>query len=323
MYAEYIWIDGNSRLRSKTRIVTPGDFPEWDYDGSSTNQATSLNSEIVLKPCAVFKDPFRSNGSLVLCATYDQNGHPLATNYRDWAVDIFNANLEEEPWYGIEQEYFLMDSTTNLPLGASENSRQGQYYCSVGSKNAFGRHIAEMHMQYCMYAGITVSGINAEVAPGQWEYQIGPCIGITASDQLWVARYILERITELGGVYICLSPKPFPQWNGSGCHTNVSTKKMREENGIVEIYRAVNALSITHEEHMNVYGVGNEKRMTGLHETSSMTSFSHGTSNRSASIRINHKTVKEGCGYFEDRRPSANMNPYLVTAKILETICTF
>jgi glutamine synthetase len=320
MYAEYIWIDGNSRLRSKTRVLPHGDLPDWDYDGSSTNQATSSNSEIVLKPCAVFKDPFRTNGSLVLCATYDQNGQPLASNFRDWAVKIFNKELEAEPWYGLEQEYFLMDSTTNLPLGSSENSRQGQYYCSVGSKNAFGRYITETHMDYCLKAGITISGMNSEVAPGQWEYQIGPCIGIVAADQLWVARYILERLTETAGVYICLSPKPFTQWNGSGCHTNVSTKKMRDENGMDEIHRAIEELSKKHDGHMCVYGIGNEKRLTGLHETSSMDKFTWGIANRNASIRINHKTVKDGCGYFEDRRPSANMNPYLVTAKIFETI---
>jgi len=320
MYAEYIWIDGNSRLRSKTRILPYGDLPDWDYDGSSTNQATSGNSEVVLKPCATFKDPFRTNGALVLCATYDQDGCPLTTNYRDWAVNIFNTNLEAEPWYGIEQEYFLLDNTTNLPIGSSETDVQGQYYCSVGSKNAIGRHIAETHMQCCLYAGISISGINAEVAPSQWEYQVGPCIGIAAADQLWVARYILERLTESYGVHICLDPKPFPQWNGSGCHTNFSTKQMREENGIDEIYKAIDFLSKNHEEHMCVYGEDNAKRLTGIHETSSMSSFSCGIANRNASVRINHKTIKDGHGYFEDRRPSANMNPYLVTAKLFETI---
>lgn len=328
-FVEYIWLGGDNELRSKTRVLhhsiySISDIPDWDYDGSSTKQAEGSTSEVIIKPCAIYKDPFRrlENGMLVLCSTYRPDGTPLSNNQREWANDIFNQKLEECPWYGLEQEYFLFDIDQNIPIGFPKMGMQGQYYCSIGSRNAFGRKIAEEHMMDCIYAGINISGINAEVAPGQWEYQVGPCTGIDAADQLWVARYILERITEQYGVYVCLEPKPLiGDWNGSGCHTNYSTKKMRDNNGITEIYKAIELLSDKHDEHMAVYGDGNEKRLTGIHETSSFYKFSWGKANRSASVRIGNKTINEGCGYFEDRRPSSNMDPYLVTAKIFETTC--
>ena len=327
MIAEYIWLGGDNELRSKTRVLKEnvwGDIskvPDWDYDGSSTKQADGSHSEVIIKPAAMFKDPFRGgNDILVLCSTYRTDGTPLSNNHRDWAKRIFDANLDEEPWYGLEQEYFLFDINTNLPIFFDEHGEQGQYYCSVGSQNAFGRNIAEEHMQACLKAGVNISGINAEVAPGQWEYQVGPCIGIDAADQLWIARYILERISEKYGVYVCLDPKPLKgDWNGSGCHTNYSTKAMRESGGLIAIYEAIDRLRENHDEHMKVYGKDNEMRLTGKHETSSFHKFTSGVANRNASVRIGNRTVKDGCGYFEDRRPSSNMDPYLVTAKIFET----
>lgn len=332
--AEYIWLGGENELRSKTRVViinssiNLSQFPDWDYDGSSTKQADGANSEVILKPCAIYKDPFRKletesgycKSYLVLCATYRNDGTPLPNNYRDSAVKIFNNGLDQEPWFGLEQEYFLFDNKTNFPVGFGTDVVQGQYYCSVGSKNAFCRNVAEQHMMACLYAGINISGINAEVAPGQWEYQVGPCIGIQAADQLWTARYILERITEEHGLHVVLDPKPFTYLNGSGCHTNFSTKKMREESGLYEIYNAIKLLKLKHEEHMEVYGKGNDMRLTGKHETSGYNTFTSGQADRGASIRIGNRTINEGCGYFEDRRPASNMNPYLVTAKIFETI---
>jgi glutamine synthetase len=325
-FVEYIWLGGENELRSKTRVLYKPvnslyDIPEWDYDGSSTKQAEGKYSEIILKPCAIYRDPYRIDTAfLVLCETY-LNDKPLSNNYREMAKNIFAQKLEEQPWYGLEQEYFLYDNDTNLPLGFPKNGKQGQYYCSVGIKNAFGRKIAEEHMLDCIFAGITISGINAEVAPGQWEYQIGPCTGIDAADQLWVARYILQRTTEKYGVYVCLDPKPLSGWNGSGCHTNFSTLKMREPGGLKEIYKAIDKLALVHNEHIALYGEDNEKRLTGLHETSSFTEFSWGKADRNASVRVGNKTIKDECGYFEDRRPSSNMNPYLVTSKIFQTVC--
>jgi len=337
---EYIWIDAKNELRSKTKVFDTfsnnnespklKDLPNWNYDGSSTNQATSEDSDVVLKPCAMFNDPFRKyNSYLVLCDTYTNDNKPLKTNNRYNANNIFNKKLEEYPWYGLEQEYFIIDPNVNKPLGFPQfgnPEEQGPYYCSIGVHNSFGRNIAEEHLESCIYAGIIISGINAEVCPGQWEFQIGPCEGIEAGDHLWVARYILVRIAEQYGYHIDFNPKPVKgEWNGSGCHTNYSTLNMRygtdKLSGEKFIDDAIDKLSKNHKEHMEVYGDGNEERMTGKLETSSYDTFSHGISNRGASIRKGYNTVKDKNGYFEDRRPSSNCDPYLVTSKIFETTC--
>ena len=327
---EYVWIDNNYNLRSKIKVMynecidSINNIPEWNYDGSSTNQSSGADSEVIIKPQRMFsskKDPFHI---LVLCDTYTPNGEILQTNNRYNATEIFNKKLEATPWFGMEQEYFIIDPMTNKPLGYDEKKTQGQYYCSVGTENAFGRKIAEEHMMECINYGVTISGINAEVAPGQWEYQIGPCEGIEIGDNLWIARYLLQKVAETHNVIINIDPKPLSgDWNGSGCHTNYSTKQMREgtqeHNGLHYINDAIEKLSKKHKEHMDVYGSGNEKRMTGEHETASYYTFTSGTANRGASIRIGNANVKNKKGYFEDRRPSSNCDPYLVTSKIFET----
>lgn len=337
--AEYIWIDRNGNLRSKSRYLKSffsefKDIPEWNFDGSSTGQASSEDSEIVIKPKAMFRDPFRVQyqtcdggrvypHKLILCDTYKPDGTPTKDNNRVWAKEIFDRAYEEEPWFGLEQEYFLMDPSTLKPLGfplEGEPKEQGQYYCSAGFENNFGREIAEEHLLACLTAGIKISGINSEVAPGQWEFQIGPCLGIEVGDHLWVARYLLQRIAEKHKVIVNFEPKPVKgDWNGSGCHTNYSTKNMRSPNGIKFIDEAILKLSKKHSEHMKLYGKGNDLRMTGKHETSLYDVFTDGIANRGASIRRGNETVKKGCGYFEDRRPSSNCDPYLVTGIIFKT----
>ena len=343
--AEYIWIDGYGNLRSKARTLSRDSdsppwndisyIPEWNYDGSSTKQADGDDSEILIKPCAIYKCPFRIHKEesytniLVLCDTYKPNGDPHSTNNRYLAKEIFDKNIHEKPWYGLEQEYFLINKNTNLPLGMKKDYdntlEQGHYYCGVGSKNSYGRNIIDQHYEACLFAGLKVSGVNAEVAPGQWEYQIGPVEGIEAADQLYIARYIMERITENYDVIISIHPKPIPgHWNGSGCHTNFSTEKMRQYNsqcnGLDNIHAAIKKLSSKHKEHMIVYGKDNQLRMTGKCETASYDQFSYGVGDRGASIRIPNSTYNDKCGYFEDRRPSSNMDPYLVTSIILKTI---
>ena len=334
--AEYVWLGGNGELRSKARTLDVDNtgilqqLPEWNYDGSSTGQASGNDSEVVIKPCNVYKCPFRKdNNILVMCDTYKPDGEPLKDNNRHWAKKLFDQKLDEMPWYGIEQEFFLIDNDTDKPVGFKKNNTQGQYYCSVGSNNAFCRQIVDMHYEYCLYAGLNISGVNAEVAPGQWEYQIGPVEGINAGDELYIARYIIHRICEKYNISVNIEPKPLKgDWNGSGCHTNYSTKSMREgtrdsteteKSGLDYINEAVQKLSLKHNEHMKVYGTGNELRMTGKHETASYDTFTSGVANRGASIRIPNTTKKDNKGYFEDRRPSSNMDPYLVTGIIFQT----
>ena len=335
---EYIWIGGNYELRSKIRYIRrihicDQDLLEklvWTFDGSSTEQAETKNSEIILKPVRLFKNPLlhfdNKISFIVLCETYHANGAPAPCNHRHDADEMFDLNIDLEPWFGMEQEYFIFDPKTNLPIGYSEDKTQGQFYCSVGTENAFGRKISEEHLRACINCAINISGSNAEVAPGQWEFQIGICEGIEAGDHLIVARYLLIKIAEKHSMTINFDPKPIKgNWNGSGCHANFSTIPMRDgtkkHNGIYYINEAIKLLSMKHDKHMAVYGAGNEERMTGESETSSFTKFTSGIADRSASIRITNQTVNDKCGYFEDRRPSSNCDPYLVTSHIFETTC--
>ncbi|CAI0443591.1 unnamed protein product [Linum tenue] len=311
--AEYIWVGGSGMdLRSKARtlpkpVTKPSELPKWNYDGSSTNQAPGDDSEVILYPQAIFKDPFRKgNNILVMCDTYTPAGEPIPTNKRAAAAKIFShPDVEAEvPWYGIEQEYTLL-TRSNWPLGWPAGGfpgPQGPYYCGIGADKAFGRDIVDSHYKACLYAGINISGINGEVMPGQWEFQVGPSVGISAGDEVWVARYILEG-----------------DWNGAGAHTNYSTKSMREDGGIDVIKAAIKKLEARHSEHIAAYGEGNERRLTGHHETANINKFTWGVANRGASVRIGRDTEKDGKGYFEDRRPASNMDPYVVTSMIAET----
>lgn len=337
---EYVWLDAEKKFRSKSRTleVTGNDdlevrnLPHWTYDGSSTGQASGKNSEIVLKPVRLFNCPFRGNNAfLILCDTYSSAGEPTESNTRSQANAVFETGLEEEPWFGLEQEYFMFDKNTGKPVGWPRDGfpeGQGKYYCGVGSGRVFGRKVADLHYKLCLGAGVNVGGINAEVAPGQWEFQVGPCTGIEAGDHMLMARYILERVAELSNTEINYDPKPFPgDWNGSGCHTNFSTLNMRrgtsQKTGLDYINDAVSALGTNHKQHMLVYGQGNDRRMTGRHETASFDTFTSGVADRGASVRIPLDTYKDKKGYFEDRRPASNCDPYSVTSQIFETVLTY
>jgi glutamine synthetase len=272
----------------------------------------------------------------VLCSAYTPKGEPIPTNTRHNAAKIFAQKPELEPWFGIEQEYVMFKDGTPLgwPKGAARGTvknpafqigypgPQGPFYCSAGADVAFGREIVEEHLFKCLYMGIQVSGTNAEVMPGSWEYQVGPAIGISAADQHVMSRFILARVCEKYGVVVTYEPKPVPgDWNGSGAHTNFSSKPMREEGGLDKaILPAVEKLGKRHKEHIAAYGTGNEARLTGAHETASMEKFSWGIANRGASIRVGNDTAEKKKGYLEDRRPAANMDPYIVTSMIYETI---
>lgn len=324
---EYIWMGGRNEIRSKTRVFNsflPFDVNymlEWNYDGSSTWQADSNgDTEIILKPCAIFLDPFRviedSACYLVLCDTYKSNGEPTTTNHRQKANILFENLFEEEPWFGLEQEYFFSHYGKSIVL----NNGEGYHYCGT-TQRVNERIIVEKHLQMCIKAGIKISGMNAEVAKGQWEFQIGPCEGIQAGDHLIVARYILERLSEQIECSINYYPKPKTDINGSGCHINFSTFSSRCENGIEFIHKYIEKLEKKHQEHISVYGEDNHLRLTGLHETSGIDKFSWGVGTRNTSIRIPNKTSKDKRGYFEDRRPAANIDPYLATYTLFKNCC--
>ncbi|CAG0893476.1 unnamed protein product [Cyprideis torosa] len=331
----YVWVDGTGEgLRSKTRTLRfnpkkPSELPIWNFDGSSTGQADGHNSDIYLYPKAIYPDPFRlGDNKLVICETFTHDKKPTATNRRSLCNEVMEKAKDEKPWFGIEQEYTLLDQDLH-PFGWPKNGfpgPQGPYYCGVGSNKVYGRDVVESHYRACLYSGIEISGTNAEVMPAQWEFQVGPCEGIAMGDDLWMARYLLHRVAEDFGIVISFDPKPIPgDWNGAGAHCNFSTLNMRKEGGIKYIEEAMPKLEKRHKYHIQSYdpkgGKDNERRLTGLHETSSIDTFNYGVANRGSSIRIPRQCFEEGKGYLEDRRPSSNCDPYDVTRAIVETVC--
>ena len=345
--AEYNWIDANLNLRSKTKIfpfiqttetkLTPinintslkiSTFPEWNFDGSSTGQSQTNSSDLILRPISYILNPFIEASDMifghyyyiVLCEVVDSPSN----NYQK-LLSICNATSEHVSWFGIEQEYIFLNKDGKLLGEELINTNQldyasNQHYCSVGTGKAIGRQIANLHMKRCLQAGIRICGINSEVTPSQWEFQIGPSNSMDVCNDLWFARYLLIRIAEEFDVCVSFHPKPFSHLNGSGAHTNFSTLKMRSENGITYIHKAIEKLSKKHKEHIAVYGEHNNLRLTGKNETANIETFSYGNCDRGSSIRIPVNVVKDGKGYLEDRRPAANCDPYLVVAAILKTV---
>lgn len=325
--AEYLWIDGTqptARLRSKTKILRDGEEPGiWGFDGSSTNQATGDKSDCVLRPVFSCPDPIRGGDNLLVLAEVllpDFTPHP--SNTRAVLQPVAEKYAAHEPLFGIEQEYtFFKDGRPHgFPAGGFP-APQGFYYCGVGADEVYGREIVEEHLDACIAAGLSISGINAEVMPGQWEFQVGPLGPLAVADELWVARWLLYRIAEDHDVAATLDPKPVKgDWNGAGAHTNFSTKEMRE--GYDAVIKACEALGKRAMEHVENYGADIEHRLTGMHETAPWNEFSYGVSDRGASVRIPWQVAKDGKGYIEDRRPNANMDPYVVTRLIVETVCS-
>ena len=327
---EYIWLDGykpTQSLRSKTMVRkdfggTLEECPMWVFDGSSTEQAEGNASDCLLKPVMVIPDPDRKNSYLVMTEVLNADGSAHESNGRA-TIDV--SEDDEDFWFGFEQEYFLWDPTTDLPPGFPAGgypAPQGPYYCSVGAKNAYCRDLIEEHLDMCLEAGLNVEGINAEVAAGQWEFQIFAKSAKRAGDEIWLARYLLERTAEKYGLMIEYHPKPLgdTDWNGSGMHANFSNTAMREE-GKEEVFTKIcEEFGKNIERHMSVYGAHNEQRLTGKHETQSIDEFSYGVSDRGASIRIPVSTVEDGwIGRLEDRRPSSNGDPYKIAAAIVKT----
>ncbi len=329
---EYIWLDGYTptpNLRGKTQIKEYGRFPTledlplWGFDGSSTMQAEGSSSDCVLKPVRVFPDAARKDGVLVLCEVMMPDGEtPHPTNKRATILD------DDGAWFGFEQEYvFYKDGR---PLGFPADgypAPQGKYYTGVGyaQVGSISREIVEEHLDLCLAAGINHEGINAEVAKGQWEFQIFGKGSKKAADEMWMARYLLERLTEKYGVDVEYHCKPLgdTDWNGSGMHANFSTTYLREVGGEAYFLALMDAFEAACADHIAVYGPDNHMRLTGKHETQAIDQFSWGIADRVASIRVPHSFPRNGYkGYLEDRRPNSQGDPYQIASQILKTIAS-
>jgi glutamine synthetase len=326
--AEYIWVDGGEptkTLRSKTKVLpdNTAEMPDWVFDGSSTYQADGHKSDLILRPVFVCPDPIRGgNNKLVLNEVLNPDGTPHRSNTRAGLRAVVERNRQHDVWLGIEQEYTMFQK--GRPLGWPEGgypAPQGPFYCGVGADEVFGREVAEKHLDLALAAGLRIYGINAEVMPGQWEFQVGTGTALEVADHLQVARWLLFRVGEDFGVSMTLHPKPMRgDWNGAGAHTNFSTAQMRGPGGIEYIQAAMKKLQGRHDLHIANYGHGIEQRLTGRHETCSYREFKYGVSDRGASIRIPLHVANAGSGYFEDRRPCANVDPYVVSRLLMETV---
>lgn len=325
---EYVWTDGYNptpNFRSKTKVLEVSEdyhgeldlIPDWSFDGSSTLQAEGASSDCILKPVRVYKDPARLNGYLVLCEVYDANENPHCTNTRALFDDA------EDLWLGFEQEYVL--TVNDKPLGFPSTgypAPQGMYYCGVGYGNVVERELVEEHLDHCINCGINITGVNAEVMIGQWEYQVLGIGAKKAADDLMISRYLLQRTSEKYKCKVELHPKPVTgDWNGSGMHTNFSNEAMRTIGGREFMHEICETFGLTHDDHISGYGTGNDLRLTGQHETQHISEFSYGVSDRGASIRIPVSVpANDWKGYLEDRRPASNADPYQVVRLIIKTL---
>ena len=326
---DYIWFDGDEpvqNIRTKAQIVESdgfsgdvADVPVWGFDGSSTKQAEGHDSDCALQPVRLYEHPLHDDAYIVLCEVMHEDGTPHPTNTRARLTDD-----ADEFWFGFEQEYVLM-TTDDRPIGFPKGGYpepQGPYYCAVGAHNIAGRRVIEEHWQACRDAGVGVTGINSEVMLGQWEYQ---CFGKGAKracDDLVVSRFLMMLIAERYDMVFNIDPRPIRgDWNGSGMHANFSYDYLRDVGGRAYIEALCERFAPFHAAHIAVYGAGNERRLTGAHETASIDRFTFGPSDRAASIRIPIYTrSRDWKGYLEDRRPASDGDPYLITARIIETV---
>ena len=338
--AEYIWLDINSNFRSKTKIFSLDEgewwqlqsYPIWNYDGSSTGDIPENKqhaTECLLYPVAIYDDPFNINTDtrihmLVFCKnSYIINDketgvHPLMFN----KLEEMNTILEKEGYqFGFEQEFFLINPKTGRPFGITEPLAitQGDYYCGVGCFNVENRAFLADCQTKLLDAGIQLTGFNYEVAPSQAEFQVCD-YGLEACYQLLILRYILKRNGELHNIHVSYSNIIYRSnnINNSGCHINISNHKMRtgdeEKYGAEYILDKINELGDktpgSKEEFNNIFGNGNVERLTGELETSKWNHFDWGFGTRNTSIRIPIIVKKNNAGYFEDRRPGANIDPF-------------
>lgn len=334
---EYIWLDGyttpNLRCKSKyieTPIRTIEECPHWSFDGSSTKQAIGSDSDCVLRPVKLYKNPleqYHSESYLVLCEVENTDEIPHETNTRSKLRELVHEKEQHEMWFGIEQEYVFADTQSNRLSGWPKEGYplpQGEYYCGVGAQRAVLEHIVNQHSKACLDAGLPLEGTNAEVMLSQWEYQLGTKDAIDISDDLWISRYLLYKISAEYDILPCFWPKPVKgDWNGTGAHINFSTQKMRDEWDTEDFNAFCDHLGEYHNEMIERYGEDNDTRLTGQHETAHIDDYSYGKSDRGCSIRIPYAAYSGGVGYLEDRRPAGNIDPYTAIGALVEftTIC--
>jgi len=297
--AEYIWTGLSSTdIRSKVRVTSGYNcaFEPWSCDGSSCGHGSVEQSEYPLMPVMYVPCPMPCIHYIVLCDSESRR-------------QLVSSEWSNNPWFGLEQEYFIVLSRHQ---GYSDNHYCGHNYCGQGV-NPVERAIVQEHLNVCLLMGLAIGGTNAEVAQGQWEFQIGPLGPVEACDQLIVARFLLMRIAEKYGCTIDFRPKPFAYENGSGCHINVSTEQTRSNPECTE--QLMPLLQSKHDEFIRVCGVANRDRLTGQNETADYRVFTWGKGTRNTSVRINN-------GYYEDRRPGADIDPYLAIQNILGAIAS-
>jgi len=242
---EYIWID--KQIQSKTRVIYEIVYDLFDIPNLTINR---LGDEIIIKPIKLFKCPFRKSPNLiVLCDTYTSSMVPLNNNYRYDAIIVFDKYINQNPWFSFEQEY---DANVDA---------------------------AEEHLQACLYAEIKISSSDSKM------FGVGPLEGIDAADQLWMARFIMEKIAKQHRITI--------NWLGL-CSIKFSTELMRATNGLNIILSSIEKLH-------NIDQISN-----------------CGIGNYNQPIRIPQLVINDKSGYFEDRRPIADSNPYQTTANLLE-----
>ena len=328
---EYVWLDGyrTPNLRSKIKVMNwarnPEEFsccdiPEWNFDGSSTRQAPGSDSECILKPVRLYTSGWQRH--LVMCEVMNPDGTPHRSNYRAKLRDALVNTEDHKFWWGFEQEYFITKDFKPLGFPAGGYPKpQGLYYCGVGGNQVVGREMVNHHMHECLHHGMDITGVNAEVAVGQWEYQCFNTDTLKACDDLWMSRFLLYQEAESYGYDINITPKPVGgDWNGSGCHTNFSTEEMRTTGGLNYISKLMSRFEANHEKHIGGYGEDNDRRLTGEHETQNIDTFSWGVGDRGASIRVPNDMAKnDWVGYIEDRRPASNCDPYRVANLIVST----
>lgn len=340
VFCTYVFVDGSlEKVRAKTKTLDfepkrAEDCPEWTFCALGSGQWPDAGpkSEAYLVPVALFRDPFfGGRNKIVLCEVLQYDRTPMKTNTRRSCSQAMQKAADQEPWFGIEQEYVLTENDGHplqWPRHASQTIKPlGPYFYGVGAGVTAGRYVSDAHYKACTYAGVKMAGTNCEGILSQWEYQVGPLPGVEAADHLWVSRYILERVAEDFGLLVNLDPMPFPQgnWLGSAMHANFSTKATRGDGGIRAIRAAIGKLESNADALLSKYDTSilkpNKRRIESGMLCSPSSQFSSDACSKVVSVRIPLSVVQAGKGYFEERRPGGNADPYTVCEALVRTVC--